>query len=324
MLSIVIPLYNECDSLCLLFEEISDILSRTIIDAEIVFIDDGSTDRSWDILRNLQQKNCRVRVVRFRRNFGKAAALTAGFRAAQGDVLITLDADLQDDPNEIPHFLQKISEGYDLVCGWKSNRLDPLSKVLPSRVFNLLVNCLSGMRLHDHNCGMKCYRSTVVKEISLYGDYHRFIPVLAHAKGFQVTEIAIHHRPRKFGHSKYGFSRFLRGFTDLLSIAFITGFGKRPQHLLGGIGMFFFSLGSFFLLLLSAEWIIRLFDPAKFSPLSSRPLLLFAIGFLLFGSQMLSLSLLSSLINATAERIRTEDGYSILLDTGAPSPSPVP
>lgn len=317
MISVVIPLFNEQESLAILHGEIATVLQTHGLDAEIIFVDDGSTDRSWEELKTLAAKDPRVRAIRFRRNFGKAAALTAGFRASRGEMICTMDADLQDDPKELPRFLQGIDAGADLVCGWKVRRQDPVGKTLPSKVFNFLVNRLSGLRLHDHNCGMKCYRAPVIREIRLYGDFHRFIPVLANARGFKIAELAIDHRPRKFGHSKYGVRRFVRGFTDLLTVIFITGFGKRPQHLLGGIGLFVFLAGAIALTVLSVEWVIRLWNPEAFPPLSSRPLLLYAVAALLFGSQMLSLSLLSSLFNASDSSVRQDDTYAVAEEAGS-------
>ncbi len=202
---------------------------------EIIFVDDGSTDGSWTTIRDLAGRDPGVSGIRFRRNFGKAAALTAGLRAAKGDLILMIDADLQDDPAEIPRMLAKLREGFDVVNGWKRRRLDPWHKVYPSRVFNATVSAIMGLKLHDHNCGLKLFRSEVAGEIRLYGELHRFIPVLAHARGFRVTEVTVNHRPRRFGHSKYGVRRFARGFLDLLTVKFLTGFGERPSAHPGGI-----------------------------------------------------------------------------------------
>ncbi len=242
-LSIVIPVLDESESLRQLHSQISAVAEQAELDIELIFIDDGSTDDSWKLIEELSHSDSRVQGIRFRRNFGKAAALSAGLEAAHGDVIMSMDADLQDDPAEIPRFLEKLSEGYDVVNGWKQRRLDPWHKVYPSKVFNYLVSKLTGLNLHDHNCGVKCFRSEVADEIELYGELHRFVPVLAHAQGFRVTELPVHHRPREFGHSKYGVRRFLRGFLDLLTVKFLTGFGHRPQHMLGALGLLFFGLG---------------------------------------------------------------------------------
>ncbi|MBI3839546.1 MAG: glycosyltransferase family 2 protein, partial [Planctomycetia bacterium] len=237
MLSTVIPVYNERESLESLHRELDQVAREHGYDLDIVLVDDGSSDGSWQVICNLAERDPRIRGLRFRRNFGKAAALSAGFKTAQGEMVMTLDADLQDDPREIPRFLAAMSEQLDVVCGWKQVRRDPWHKVLPSRVFNALVSWLTGVRLHDHNCGMKCYRREVLREVRLYGELHRFVPVLAAARGFTIGELAIEHRPRKFGHSKYGMGRFIKGFLDLLTVKFLTGFGQRPQHLLGAIGL---------------------------------------------------------------------------------------
>lgn len=308
MISVVIPLYNEQESLRPLFAQISAAAAALAVEIEVLFVDDGSTDGSWAVVKELSASDQRVRGIRFRRNFGKAAGLTAGFKAARGETVVMMDADLQDDPAEIGNLVAKLGEGYDLVSGWKSNRLDPVDKVWPSRVFNAMVNRSTGMSLHDHNCGLKAMRAEVAKELRLYGDFHRFIPVLAAARGFKVAEIAVHHRKREFGRSKYGAKRFLWGSVDLLTILFLTGYGRRPQHFLGGIGFLFFAAGSLGIGLLSVEWLIRLFDPSAFSPIGQRPLLFLSIGSVLFGAQMLSLGLLCGFI---ASLHQTDEPYAI-------------
>ena len=233
-LSLIIPLFNERDSLVELHQQISNVASAGDLNLEIVFIDDGSRDGSWDMVKELAAKDSRVRGLRFRRNFGKSAALQAGFREARGTRIITLDADLQDDPAEIPKFLAEMDKGIDLVVGWKKIRHDPWHKVLPSRVFNSMVSRTTGVKLHDHNCGMKAYTVDIVREIRLYGEMHRFVPVLAAARGFRVGEVVIQHRPRQHGHSKFGLNRFLRGFLDLVTVKYLTTYGRRPMHLFGG------------------------------------------------------------------------------------------
>ncbi len=241
MLSVVIPVYNEVESLARLHEELSAVAADAGYELDIVLVDDGSTDDSWDAIAALAKRDPRVHGIRFRRNFGKAAALRAGFHAARGDLVMTLDADLQDDPREIPRFVAALAgtgaNRLDVISGWKQIRHDPWHKVMPSRVFNWMVSRLTGVMLHDHNCGMKCYRREVLSEVRLYGELHRFVPVLAAARGFRVGELAIQHRARQFGHSKYGLRRFVRGFLDLLTVKFLTGFGHRPQHLLGAWGL---------------------------------------------------------------------------------------
>jgi dolichol-phosphate mannosyltransferase len=258
-----------------------------------------------------------VRGIRFRRNFGKAAALSAGFEAARGEQLVTMDADLQDDPREIPSLLAKLDEGYDVVSGWKQVRHDPWHKVLPSRVFNWMIGWLTGVKLHDHNCGLKCYRREVLAEVRLYGELHRFVPVLAHARGFRVGELAVQHRARKFGHSKYGLRRFARGFLDLLTVKFLTGFGQRPQHLLGGIGLSCFLLGGALLVYLAGSWVVielRGGDPN----LHNRAMLYYSLGLVLLGAQLMSVGFLAELI--IAYQGRDADTYSIVERIGEPVP----
>lgn len=248
-LSIVIPVFNEEESLPILFEQIQKVCAEHSYEKEIIFVDDGSTDGSWNVIRSLAEKNPEVHAIRFRRNFGKAAGLEAGFKAATGQFIMTMDADLQDDPAEIPNFLAKLDEGFDLVSGWKKVRHDPWHKVYPSRVFNKMVSSLTGVHLHDHNCGMKCYRAEVAHSLPIFGERHRFLPVLAGSRGWRVTEVVVQHRKREFGHSKYGFSRFMKGFMDLLSVHFVTKYGQRPQHLLGVYGTFLFAFSFLFFLL---------------------------------------------------------------------------
>jgi dolichol-phosphate mannosyltransferase len=310
MLSVVIPVLNEVESLVPLHEELSAAAAANGYEVEIIFVDDGSTDGSWTTIGQLSKSDPQVRGIRFRRRFGKAAALNAGFRAARGHTIITLDADLQDDPREIPKFLEKMSQGCDVVSGWKQTRYDPWHKVLPSRAFNWLVSGMTGVRLHDHNCGMKSYRREVFDEVRLYGELHRFVPVLADARGFRVGEVVINHRPRKYGASKYGARRFVKGFLDLLTVKFLTGYGQRPQHLLGTIGLLFFFLGFLGLAYLGVYWILtRLHPDWNWTPLHERPALLYSLGSLLLGGQLMSIGFLAELI--TAYHGRDADTYSI-------------
>ncbi|QEL15020.1 glycosyltransferase family 2 protein [Limnoglobus roseus] len=244
LLSLVIPVYNEKDSLLTLLAEIDGaVRGAGLTNVEILFIDDGSRDGSWEMVQQLAAQDTRVHGVRFRRNFGKAAALNIGLRRAAGDVVMTLDADLQDDPKEIPRFMQAVKSGTDVVSGYKKVRHDPWHKVFPSRVFNWMVSKLTGVKLHDHNCGFKAYRGEVIREVRLYGDLHRYVPVLAHEAGFTVGELVINHRPRKFGHSKFGARRFLKGFLDLISVWFRTTFGYRPMHAFGTLAVLLGSVG---------------------------------------------------------------------------------
>lgn len=310
MLSVVVPLFNEAESLASLHAELAEMAQRHDYDIEILFIDDGSTDRSWQEVQRLAEWDPRVRGIRFRRNFGKAAALSAGFAAARGEQIVTIDADLQDDPREIPNLLATIDEGFDVVSGWKQVRHDPWHKVVVSRLFNRTVGLLTGVRLHDHNCGLKCYRREVLAEVRLYGELHRFVPVLAAARGFRVGEVAVRHRPRKFGRSKYGMRRFVRGFLDLLTVKFLTGFGQRPQHLLGAVGLAFFLLGGAGVAYLAGYWVVQEWqgnDPK----LHERPALIYAVGSLLFGAQLMSMGFLAELIVAYRGGGADAQAYSV-------------
>ncbi|MCE9530080.1 MAG: glycosyltransferase family 2 protein [Planctomycetes bacterium] len=310
LISIVIPVFNERDSLAVLHQEIMTSATANGLDVEVIFVDDGSRDGSWEVIREIASKDSRIRAIRFRTNFGKAAALSAGFKIVRGPICMTMDADLQDDPHEIPRFIKSIDGGLDVVSGWKKQRNDPIYKVLPSRVFNRLVGRLTGVKLHDHNCGMKCYRREVLQEVRLYGELHRFIPVLAAARGFRVGELIINHRRRKFGKSKYGFRRYMRGFLDLLTVKFITRFSQRPQHFLGSVGMFSFAMGMLGLFYLAITWVIRAVDPtSSFEPLHNRPLMIYSLGGVLLGAQLFSMGILAELL--TAYQSRNEDGYSI-------------
>jgi dolichol-phosphate mannosyltransferase len=309
MISIVIPVYNEKESLAVLHGEIVQTARQHALEYEVVFVDDGSTDGSWDVIAELARKSPQVHGIRFRRNFGKSAALSAGFSAAHGDVIMTLDADLQDDPAEIPRFLSALGQGKDVISGWKKVRHDPWHKVWPSWVFNAMVSWTTGVSLHDHNCGMKCYRAEIFREVRLYGELHRFIPVLAAARGFKVGELVIQHRARRFGHSKYGVRRFIKGFLDLMTVKFLTGFGQRPQHMLGSIGLVSFFAGSLGLAFLAVIWVIRLWHPEVSDPLHQRPLLIYAAAALLLGAQMMSIGFLAELM--TAYLGRHQESYSV-------------
>jgi glycosyltransferase involved in cell wall biosynthesis len=326
VISVVIPVYNEKESLLTLHAEIAAVTAQAGLDLEVVFIDDGSKDGSWDVIADLASRYANVHGVRFRRNFGKAAALSAGFKAARGDVIITLDADLQDDPAEIPRFLTALQQGgkdgsaLDIVSGWKRVRRDPWHKVWPSRVFNWMVSWLTEVKLHDHNCGMKAYRAEVFREVKLYGELHRFIPVLGAARGFRVGEIEINHRPRRYGHSKYGFRRFVKGFLDLLTVKFLTGFGQRPQHMLGTIGLLSFLMGGLGLCWMTLEWVLTQTGLMPFPPLHQRPLLLYSVAALLMGAQMMSVGFLAELL--TSYYSGDEDAYSVVERTPELPPKP--
>ncbi len=302
-ISLVIPLYNEEESLRPLHEQVSQALGAVGCSYEIIFVDDGSTDGSFAVLEELHRADEHVRALQFRRNFGKSAALSAGFREAKGEIVITMDADLQDDPQEIPHFLAAIEQGYDLVSGWKFPRRDPWTKTLPSRLFNWTTRLLTRVNLHDLNCGFKAYRREVVEEISIYGELYRYIPVLAHWQGFRVTEIKVRHHPRPFGRSKYGLSRFGRGFFDLLTVLFLTQYLRRPLHLFGWLGVLFFAAGMAANLYLTVLWFMGV------RPIGNRPLLTLGVLLLIIGVQFVSFGLLAELIAKVSSA--TSEDYSI-------------
>lgn len=289
--SIVVPVKDEEATLSLLVDGIRGAFEPLQESVEIIFVDDGSRDRSWPVMRELTEKYPgEVRALKLRRNFGKAIALEAGFRVASGDIIVTMDADLQDDPKEIVRFVQKLDEGYDLVSGWKEKRHDPLSKTLPSRVFNTITAWVSGVKLRDFNCGFKAYRREVIDQLRIYGELHRYIPVLAHDAGFRIGEIPVEHHPRRHGVSKYGFERYVRGFLDLLTILATTRYLQRPGHLFGGLGVAFGAAGMTILGYLSVLWILGL------GPIGNRPL--FFLGFLLIvvAVQMISLGVVAELL----------------------------
>lgn len=310
-ISIVIPLFNEEGSLKELYLELSDVAAENSYDMEIIFVDDGSRDRSWEIVEQLAADDERVRGIRFRRNFGKAAALNAGFETARGPIVFTLDGDLQDDPHEIPRFLEAMEQQQlDVVSGWKKVRHDPWHKVGPSRVFNWLVGVMTGVRLHDHNCGFKCYRREIFDEVRLYGEMHRFVPVLAAARGWHVGEIVVNHRARQHGSSKYGVGRIVKGFLDLMTVSFLTDFGQRPQHLLGSIGLLFFALGGGGITLLTGWWVIsRLSESIAVLHLHERAAFYYSIVAVLLGAQLITVGFLAELI--TAHFGRDQQPYSI-------------
>ena len=300
--SILIPVLNEAESLEILLQQIHSISWPTSEDSsvkvEVIFIDDGSCDQSWDVMLHLARNHPRVHAIRFRKNFGKAAALQAGIERSQGELIVTIDADLQDDPSEIPKLLQKLNEGHDLVSGWKINRQDPLSKLLPSWIFNRMVSQLTGVQLHDHNCGLKIYRREIFDEVRLYAELHRFVPVLAASRGFRVAELPVNHRVRKFGQSKYGSKRLIKGLLDLLTVSFLTGYVQRPQHLLGTLGLVAGGLGSAGMAWMACYWLMRVCWYPDWSPLHQRPLLLYSLGSLLLGVQLLTSGFLAELIVA--------------------------
>jgi glycosyltransferase involved in cell wall biosynthesis len=290
MISFVIPLLNEEESLEALHEAITSCVEALASPYEVLFVDDGSTDRSPSILQDLHRRDREhVRVIQFRRNFGKTAALTAGFERARGEIVVTMDADLQDDPHELPKLLAKVEEGYDMVGAWRADRQDPVSKRWPSRFANATVSTLTGVRLRDLNCGFKVYRREVVQDLKLYGELHRFIPVLAHWKGYRVAEVPVQHHPRRFGRSKYGARRLARGYIDFLSVLFLTSYLQRPMYLFGLTGTAFAAVGTLIMLYLAGLWIVE-------GGIGWRPLLFFGITALVVGIQLISVGLLGEML----------------------------
>lgn len=289
-ISVVIPLYNEESSLTELTERIMTSLNGRSF--EIIFIDDGSTDRSWETILAIGERYDEVRGIRFRRNYGKSDAMQAGFSKAKGRYLVTLDADLQDDPNEIPELIRMLEEGYDLVSGWKKVRHDPLSKTVPSRFFNAVTRFTTGIHLHDFNCGLKAYRREVTDSIYLYGEMHRYVPLLAKWRGFdRITEKEVKHHPRKYGKTKFGISRFLNGFLDLITLLFVSRYMQRPMHFFGSFGVLFLIAGGAISAYLSY---LKIFMGQS---LANRPLLFLGILLILLGVQFFSIGFLGEMIN---------------------------
>jgi glycosyltransferase involved in cell wall biosynthesis len=305
--SIVIPVKDEEQSIGPLYEGLTAQMRQLGDSYEIVFVDDGSRDGSFAAMRDLHQRDPHVKAVRLRRNFGKTPALLAGFKIAGGDVVFTMDADLQDDPTEIPHFLEKLAEGYDLVSGWKYPRHDPITKTIPSFFFNrVLVARTTGVRLHDINCGFKAYRREVLDDIKLYGELHRFIPVLAQQRGFRITEIKVHHHKRKYGRSKFGGRRFLRGFLDLLMVLFLMSYLRKPLRLFGAIGFLLLVVG----LIVDAYVVADRYLPfGSHQAIHNRPLLFVGIVLLIFGVSFILTGLQSEMIRHFA--YRPEEEYSV-------------
>ena len=295
MVSIVIPVYNEDESLMELSFSIKKVFDTLNCNYEVIFVDDGSTDKSYEKIKEIHNKNGKYHCIKFRRNFGKSAALSAGFKAAKGDIVITMDADLQDDPREIPDLIKIINSGYDLVSGWKKVRYDPFIKKHTSKIFNYFTSKVSGIRLHDFNCGLKAYRKEVVKTLKIYGELHRYIPALAHLAGFRVTEKIVKHQPRKYGVTKFGANRFFNGFFDLLTVTFTTKFIKKPLHLFGLLGILSFALG---LLLTLFLFVMKTFF--TYIPLSSTPVFYVGILLIIVGVQFFSIGLLAEMITRSA------------------------
>lgn len=294
--SLLAPAKNEQDSLPRLFTEIREAMDAQHRSWELLIVDDGSTDESWRVISEQAATDPRLRGVRLRRNFGKAAALAAGVAQARGRYLVTIDADLQDDPAEVPRLLAELDAGADLVSGHKAERKDPIGKRLPSKFFNWMTGVITGLHLSDHNCGLKAARIEVYRQVPLYGELHRYIPSLAHQLGYRVRELAVHHRPRLHGTSKYGFERYVRGALDLLTVVALTRYGRRPAHLFGGLGMVFGTIGTLILLYLTGVWLFTA------QSIGTRPLLTLGILLEILGVQMVSLGLLAELVLHRTER----------------------
>jgi glycosyltransferase involved in cell wall biosynthesis len=308
VISVVVPVHNEERSVALLYDELRSALEPLQTQWEAIFVDDGSTDGSFAALTRLHNDADNVRVVRLRRNFGKATALRAGFDQARGDTVVTIDGDLQDDPAEIPRLLAKLDEGFDLVSGWKTRRRDPLSRRVLSRIFNRVTGAFSGVHLHDMNCGLKAYRAEVVHGLRLYGELHRFIPVLAHYRGFRIAELPVNHRPREHGRSRYGVERYLRGFLDLLTVSFIGRYRHRPLHLFGGLGLILGAFGTAILIYLTVL-------KALGNAIGTRPLLMLGVLLVVIGLQFFSLGLISEMITSHhEERAGERDRAELLVD----------
>lgn len=305
-LSIVIPAFNESESLPTLLQQIKDVVNPLKLQYEIIVVDDGSTDGTDKVLRELKPQNGPLKAFIFRKNHGKSAALSEGFKYAKGEIIITLDADLQDDPAEIPNLIKKIEEGFDLVSGWKKKRHDPITKRLPSRLFNFVTSLLSGIRIHDFNCGLKAYRKEVTASVNIYGELHRFIPVLAHWQGFKVTEIKVQHHPRKYGKSKFGIKRFYHGFLDLITVLFLTRYKTSPLHIFGMMGLTIFSIGVLIEIYLTILW----FGGAG---IGRRPLFFLGITFIIVGAQFIVLGLLGEMLSAGFAE-HTEYSYKEIIE----------
>ena len=298
-LSLVIPVYNEEESIQELTDWIARVCSSRVISFEIIFVDDGSTDSSWDKIQSISEKNQFVKGFRFRRNYGKAAALHTGFKGASGDVVITMDSDLQDSPEEIPELLKMIrKDGYDLVSGWKKKRYDPFVKRVSSKFYNRTARWSSGIRLHDFNCGLKAYRLEVVKSIEIFGEMHRYIPMLAKEAGFRkIGEKIVEHRARKFGVSKYGLDRFIKGYLDLLTIGFITRFGKNPMHLFGSLGTMMFLIGFIMAGYLGVRKLVFVAHHLRAPLVTDSPFFFIALTVMIIGSFLFLTGFLGELVN---------------------------
>ena len=303
-ISVIIPLYNEAESLPELTQWIERVMKENNYTYEIIFINDGSTDNSWDIIEELKTKNANVHGIKFRRNYGKSPALYCGFERAKGDVVITMDADLQDSPDEIPILYKMVTdEGYDLVSGYKKKRYDPLSKTLPTKLFNATARKVSGIKnLHDFNCGLKAYRNEVVKSIEVYGDMHRYIPYLAKNAGYdKIGELVVHHQARKYGKSKFGISRFFHGYLDLISLWFLSKFSRRPMHIFGLWGTIMFLIGFVAAIIVGATKLIALASCEPSRLVTDSPYFYIALTMMILGTQLFLTGFIAELVSRTSQ-----------------------
>jgi len=298
-LTVLVPAYNEAESLPELAQWIDKVCVSSSIDYELIIIDDGSSDNTWEVLRLLSAKNERIKAVRFRRNYGKAAALQTGFEASVGDVVITMDADMQDSPDEIPELVRMVrEEGYNIVSGWKKKRYDPFIKRTTSKLYNYTARKFSGIRLHDFNCGLKAYEGEVVRSIEVYGEMHRYIPMLAREAGFRnIGEKVVQHHPRKYGVTKYGFDRFLKGYLDMLTISFITRFGKSPMHLFGTFGTLMFVTGFIMAAYLGIRKLVCIHEGLRAPLVTDSPFFYIALTVMVIGSLFFLAGFLAELVN---------------------------
>ena len=306
MISVVIPAYNEEENIPILYEKLKKVLENLGEDYEIIFVDDGSTDRTYEILKEIAQKDKKVKVIRFRRNFGQTAAMYAGFEHAKGDIIITMDADLQNDPEDIPRLLEKMKEGYDIVSGWRKDRKDPfLSRKLPSMIANWIISKVTGVHLHDYGCTLKAYKADIAKNYRLYGDMHRFLPALAKRFGAKITEIPVKHHPRLYGKSKYGIGRTIRVILDIFLVKFLNEYITRPLYVFGGIGLTLFGVGFLIELYLT---VLKIFFGQD---IGHRPLLILGVLLILSGIQLISTGIIAELIVRTYYESKGEKPYII-------------
>ena len=301
-ISVVVPLYNEAESLPELAKWIERVMDENKFSYEIIFVNDGSTDNSWEVIKSLQEKNKAIGGIRFRRNYGKSPALNTGFARAKGDVVITMDADLQDSPDEIPELYRMITEdGYDMVSGWKQKRYDPLSKTIPTKLFNATARAVSGIKLHDFNCGLKAYKREVVKHIEIYGDMHRWIPFLAKSVGYtKIGEKVVHHQARKYGHTKFGLDRFVNGYLDLFTLWFMSKFGIKPMHFFGLLGSLMFVIGFISVVIVGVMKLYNMYSGHSYILVTDSPYFYLSLTAMIIGSQFFLAGFIGELITRNA------------------------